>query len=216
LSQAGECHFILCGGIGLANRRDDPTSVFFNFAQPLPLGYLEPEAARRVITEPLEQMEISLENRDKLLAEILNLTSGHPNLTQYVGNALVRTIGTRQERRILRRDLENVQASSSFANEYLKIIWGAANPLEKLITLLLPSTGDRIEQIKQVLEKHDVILSDQELDIALKTLCIYSILEKRELTYSFVPRAFHNILHRSQEVKRLIDQGKHDLKKEVK
>ena len=54
------------------------------------------------------------------------------------------------------------------------------------------------------LAAHDVRVDEEELDATLKLLRTYSILEKQERTYTFVPRAFSEILHRTQEVERLI------------
>ena len=51
---------------------------------------------------------------------------------------------------------------------------------------------------------HGVRVNEEELDAALKLLRTYAILEKHERTYTFVPRAFSEILHRTQEVERLI------------
>lgn len=53
--------------------------------------------------------------------------------------------------------------------------------------------------------------SDEALDAAFKLLRIYAILEKRERTYTFIPQAFPELLHRTQEVPRLIAQEKRRL-----
>ena len=42
-------------------------------------------------------------------------------------------------------------------------------------------------------------------------LQIYSVLQKHERIYTFVPRAFPEILHRTQEVERLVAREKRAL-----
>jgi ligand-binding sensor domain-containing protein len=211
LAQAGVCHFVFCGSTGLARRLDDPHSVFFNFPQPLPLGYLAPETARLVLTQPLETLGIIMEDEEALLGEVLALTSGHPNFIQYLGRGLVEAANRRKERRIMLADLDTLRDSTEFIEYYLKTVWGEAGPLEKLITLVAPPDGFQLGSLETALAARDVSVSEQALDAALKLLRIYSLLEKRGRTYSFVPRAFPDILHGTQEVDRLIALEKRHL-----
>jgi hypothetical protein len=216
LAQAGVCRFIFCGSTELARRLDDPDSAFFNFSQPLPLGYLSPETARLVLIQPLEMLGITLENEnrdgdgnaDRLLAEVQALTSGHPNLIQYLGRGVVEAATRRGDRRILLDDLAALRYSTDFTEYYLKTVWGRAGTLERLITLLAPSDGFQIGELEAALAAQGVQVgvqvNEEELDTALKLLRTYAILEKHERTYTFIPRAFSEILHRTQEVERLI------------
>jgi hypothetical protein len=211
LAQAGVCHFVFCGSTGLARRLDDPRSVFFNFPQPLPLGYLSPETARLVLIQPLETLGITLEDATTLLDEVLALTSGHPNFIQYLGRGLVQAANLRKERRILLADLAALRSSTDFTDYYLKTVWGEAGPLERLITMVVPPDGFRLRELEAALEAHGVEVSDEALDTGLKLLRIYAILQKHERTYTFVPRAFPQILHSTQEVDRLITYEKRRL-----
>jgi hypothetical protein len=211
LAQAGVCRFIFCGSTGLARRLDDPHSVFFNFPQPLPLGYLSPETARLVLTQPLDTLGVVLEDAEALVTEVVALTSGHPNLIQYLGQGLVEAANRRRERRILLADLAVLRASTDFTEYYLKTVWGEAGPLERLITLVAPPDGFRLGELEAALAAHGIQVAEEALDTALKLLRIYAILEKHERTYTFVPRAFPEILHRTQEVERLIAQERRRL-----
>jgi hypothetical protein len=208
LAQADVCRFIFCGSTELARQLDDPASAFFNFSQPLPLGYLTPETARLVLAQPLETLGIILEDEDTLLDEVQALTSGHPNLIQYLGRGLVDAANRRGERRILLDDLAALRSSTDFGEYYLKTVWGQAGPLERLITLLaadsLSPDGFQLGELEAVLTAHDVRVNEEKLDSTLKLLRTYSFFRKHERTYTFVPRAFPEILHRTQEVERLI------------
>ncbi len=208
LAQAGVCRFIFCGSTELARQLDDPGSAFFNFSQPLPLGYLTPETARLVLVQPLETLGIVLEDETTLLTEVQALTSGHPNLIQYLGRGLVEAANHRGERRILLDDLAALRNSTDFGEYYLKTVWGQAGPLERLITLLaadsLSPDGFQLRELEAALVAHDMPVNEEELDSALKLLRTYSFFTKHERTYTLVPRAFSEILHRTQEVERLI------------
>jgi hypothetical protein len=204
LAQAGICRFVFCGGIELARRLDDPGSAFFNFPQPLPLGYLSPETARLVLGQPMETLGIVLEEAEDLLTEVQRLTSGHPNLIQYLGRGLVEAANRHGERRVLLSDLAALSSSTDFSEYYLKTVWGQAGALERLITLLAPADGFQLEEMEAALAGQGVQVGEEALDSALRLLRIYAILEKRERVYTFVPRAFPEILRRTQQIGRLI------------
>ena len=215
LAQRDVCHFIFCGSTGLARRLDDPKSAFFNFPQPQPLRYLDAKTAALVLTQPLETLGIIIDDQDALLEEVQALTSGHPNLVQYVGKSLVDAANRRGERHITLADLRALRMSTDFTDYYLKIIWGEAAPLEKLITLVAPADEFRLPEIGDALARHGILVDNQQLDDALKMLQIYTVLQRYERTYSFIPQAFHDTLHRTQEVELLIEQEKRALKPKV-
>jgi hypothetical protein len=210
LAQAGICHFIFCGSRGLAQDVDNPSLTLYNFPQPLPLGYLDLNTAQRVFTEPLETLDIALEDRIELIIQVMKLTSGHPYLIQYIGWELVSVANDykRSERMILLSDLEALSSSAKFADEYLGTIWGNTGPLEKLITFLAPAGGFNIETIDDLLAKQGIHVNGNELDAALRMLRTYAILDKHEQTYTFIPRSFHEIMRRTQSIERLILQEK--------
>ncbi len=204
LAQDGVCHFIFCGSTRLIRQLDNPHSVFFNFPQSQPLGYLSPDTARMVLTQPLQTLGIELEDEQHIVDEVITLTAGHPNLVQYVGRELVRAVNLRSERLIRVADMETVKHSNAFTEFYLATIWGEAGPLEKLITLVAPHDSFCVGDIEATLASYEISVAAQKLDSALKMLCTYAILEKREKTYTFIPGSFLAILHRTQEVERLI------------
>lgn len=246
LAQEGICRFIFCGSTGLALQLENPRSAFFNFPQKLSLCYLNAETARMVVTQPLETLGVTMDDKETIIKGIVELTSGHPNLVQYLGRELVNATNRRHERHILVSDLEEIRISSDFTDYYLSTLWGEAGPLEKLITLVAPPDGFRIKSsyectnnhsifhwfvkvrnaisrlvmptfrigdIEQALRNYGIEVHNNDLDRALKLLCVYSVLEKRHKTYSFVPRSFYTILHDTQEVERLITNEKEHLMK---
>jgi hypothetical protein len=205
LAQEGVCHFVFCGSTGLARCLKNPHSVFYNFPQPLRLGYLDPVTARLVLTQPLETLGIALEDEDSIVNGAVEITSGHPNLVQYIGRELVEAANQRRERLILVSDLDEICSDNHFIDYYLTTIWGEARSLEKLITLLAPRDGFRIGEMKDLLHIHGIDVENHDLEQALKMLDTYSILQRRALTYCFIPGRFYDILHYTQEVEWLID-----------
>lgn len=211
LAQTDRCHFIFCGSTTLARRLDDAHSAFFNFAQKVALRYLEPATAQSLLLQPFETMGVQIDAIDRLGDELLSLTSGHPNLIQYVGKSLIDRINQRGERRVYAADIAALREQAAFTDYLLRVIWGEAGPLEKLITLTAPGESFQLHAIEAALRDVDVPLHDEALDNALEILQVYSVLVKQGRTYRFVPQAFFKILHETQEVKRLIAQEKRRL-----
>lgn len=208
LAQAGICHFIFCGSTGLARSLDNSHSVFFNFPQPLSLGYLTPSVAQLVLLQPLEILGLIPDAPEALTVEALSLTSGHPNLIQYLGRSLIEAANHRNERRILVEDVQALRTTPAFIEYYFKTVWGEAGPLEKLITLVAPGLTFNLNELEQALVKWAIPTSPEQLEAALKLLRVYAILEKDRYGYSFIPQAFPELINQSQDVTRLVELEK--------
>jgi photosystem II stability/assembly factor-like uncharacterized protein len=214
LAQAGECRFIFCGSGGLARHIGNAKSAFFNFPQALTLGYLSAAEAHLVVAQPMEMLGIEIEDEDAFHEKMLSMTSGHPNLVQYLGRELVGIANLRQEKCIQPGDPQTIQDTSAYAKFYFETIWGAVTPMEKLVTLLTPPEAFRVGNVQALLENEGVPFSEEELDQALELLTVYAILERKGREYSFVPQAFHAMLNETQEVERLIRAEKRKHNKE--
>ena len=206
LTQAGTCHIVFCGSGGLVRQINDSSSPFYNFAQEIRLGYLTESAARMVITQPFSQMGIVFDDSDSVLKEIVTVTSGHPNLLQYLGRGLVQAANQHPQHLVARTDLDMLIASQDFVDYYLKTIFGEANSIEKLIVLLAPNEAFEPQYIRNATLNHNLRLSETDLEDSLRMLRVYSILEKNNKMYSLIPKRLKYILESTQEVEALIRQ----------
>lgn len=224
LSQRGACHFIFCGSSEIARQMHNRRSVFFNFCEEMPLGYLDPEIARRVITEPMELVGITLKESNTMLDHILSLTSGHPNLIQYIGKSLAAVALQREDRSVSTQDLKDLQDSDRFIMDYRDIMFGAAGPLEILITLVASEPSFTASHIKAALSENSVkvtgvedkpsfwlqlekdgqesviMVNQQAFDTSLSVLCDYSILVREKGRYRFISATFREMLAESDVV----------------
>jgi hypothetical protein len=235
LAQERACRFVFFGGPFLARQRVNPKSDLFNFAAPLPLGYLSEDDARLVLARPLEMLDVELENVAAITDQVLSLTSGHPNLIQEIGKRLVDAANQRRERFIRRDDVTKIANSSDFRDLYLAIIWGDSTPLEQLITLIAPDLQFRLADVEEALTVNGVVLMDQMpgspperkrsrtrvarishamLQDALGVLKLFSTLREEERVYHFVPRSFLEILHRlpKEVIQRMIRKAIADIR----
>jgi photosystem II stability/assembly factor-like uncharacterized protein len=204
LAQADVCRFVFCGSTGLARFLDDSASPMFNFPQSLPLGYLNRETTDFLISQPFETLGVGFTERSAVLDAVWNLTSGHPNLVQYVGNALVQIANKRDDRTVSAEDVQQLDQSDVFTNYFLTTLWGEIGSLEKIITLIASSDETTLSQIEAEFQRLGISVSDEALDTSMKMLRVYSLMQKVNRAYQFIPRAFPEILHRTQDVERLI------------
>jgi hypothetical protein len=183
----------------------------FNFPQSMPLGYLTQDEINLVIIQPFETLGIILIEQENLLQAIWALTSGHPNLTQYVGKALVDEANHRQVHEVFPIDVEKIRNSTSFSDFFFETIWGAANSMEKLVTLVAPTEKFRVGEVEKSLGNYGISIDTTAIDDALKMLVIYSVFNQDGRFYQFAPKVFTELRDRNLEVDRLIDKERKKL-----
>lgn len=212
LSQENQIRYIFCGEKTLSAALRDPSLVFFNFCNVMPLTYLNPAEACRVVNEPMQEMGITLE-RDGALAEyIVGLTAGHPNIVQYICQKLIERINLRRERVITRADVDALSQSAQFAEYFAAISWGNATSLERLITLLMLDDPEvTLGEMGDQLRSRSLHVAPTQLERAFDGLVLYSILRRDGPKYAFAADAFPEVLRRSQDVNGLRESLLHEM-----
>ena len=204
LANEQTCWFIFCGSKILIRQLRDSNSALFNFPETLALTYLSREEMDEVITRPLETLGIHMDDVSAVLDAAWALTSGHPNLTQFVGRVLVNASNENQNRSIGQADVENLWTDAAFVQFYFDTIWGAASPLERLITLLMPPEPFGSSDVEKVFHAVGASVTSIQIDAGLETLVAYSVLKRVGRLHTFVPMAFHRLLDLNYEKERLI------------
>lgn len=183
LSQDRVVQFIFSGERTIAQRLWDPQSPHWNFCRPLALSQLTREAATSLLIQPLKGLNIRLPDEAAFGAEAWRLTSGHPQIVQYLGDRLVRKLDEERNRRDLDLDVGDIGAVSEtydFAEHYLNTYWGQANQIERDITLLVADSPIAVKEIHSELHKSRPALGEFDLLTALRMLQLYGIVEETE------------------------------------
>ncbi len=202
LSQEGQCRFIFSGERVLSNQlKYGSKSPLFNFCgQRIPLGYLEPKSATRLIVEPMGWMNIDLRDRERIVAGILDLSSCHPRLVQYICHSLIKQINREGVRYITEEHLQRIAGSNELQDEYLHTVWGDATPFERALTLALEETSFTQDDIRAALDRWNIPYTWRKLKAALHNLEICSVLERDDGTFRFVPEHFPRIARESLDI----------------
>ncbi|MBM3237888.1 PEGA domain-containing protein [Candidatus Poribacteria bacterium] len=205
LSQNNKCRFIFSGQRVLNRQTHDSHSPLFNFCINIPLSYLDEKSAERLITEPMATIDVEIENQQQVVREILDISSCHPFIIQYICNRMVSLISNEQTRRITIENLHQVADSSEFKMEFIETIWGRCEPLEQLIILLMIGEEHVFfteSDIRVALVKTGVSVSEEDLTDAINNLQINSILQQNEgQQLVFKAKAFPEVVKKDVKTK---------------
>lgn len=194
LSQESKCRFVFCGERVLDARLRAPDSPLFNFCDAIHLSYLERKSARDMITKPMAGMGIDFEDVDTTVTRIMDISSCHPNIVQYICQRLIQAINARSSRLITVADLTTVAQSSTFLEYFIKVTWGNATALEKMVSLLMIAPAETTPaQLSESLEQLGVRATRRQLEKAIQGLGLYSIAHKEPEGYVFDNSMFPQI-----------------------
>jgi hypothetical protein len=191
ISQGDLAQFVFSGERTVARKLWDPQSPHWNFCREVALQQLDQESTRKLVIEPLTSLQVVIEERITFQNLIWRLTSGHPQIAQYLGDKLVRNINQRlpESRSSLAiSDLEEIANTYDFKEHYLTTYWGQATNLEKLISLfvlqgisVLPDIALRLREKNGVTQTSD---PEQAAIDALRMLELYGVIQQDGNTFS--------------------------------
>jgi len=202
LSQEGYCRFVFCGGKALYKRIHHPDSPFFNFCKDIILGHLDEKSAAEIITRPMDDMGIELQDRDQLVAQIIKISACHPNLVQFICECLINRI---KERRVTLEDLHAVTTSQEFYQYFIETIWGQSTSLEKIITLAMLDHHSFTRGEVYATLKESGVENKAAIEEALETLQLYTLLRQEGKTYLYALTEFPRIVRESEDVEALME-----------
>ena len=211
LSETSRCRFVFAGHRVLRRCVSDVRSPFFNFAEPLPLGFLDQEYARRLLSEPLARIGFHLEEEEKALDLVWRVSAGHPNIIQVIGNSLMSML-SRGKMNIPFAYLEQVLATRDFRRTYEDIMWGGeivsyeygVSPLERIILLLGDPDGFTREKIEQSLSLHNIHVNTRDVRDALDFLIDFDLLEQHQRTYTCKVKYFRSMMCENEGIDYLL------------
>lgn len=186
VSQTGRAQFLFSGERTIARRLADPDSPHWNFCQPLFLSQLTEGASRDLLIAPLESLQIDIEDEQEFASEAWKVTSGHPEITQFLGDRLLRLLAEREPRqrgRLGVADLKAVVESFEFRQHYLETYWGQAGNLERLLTVYMVDNVNLPSELYERVRKQKVSVGDGEIDEALRVLELFGVAERAQHGY---------------------------------
>jgi hypothetical protein len=168
------------------------------------LGFLEPQAARALICEPVRG---TLTYEPEAVEHILVLTSGQPYYTQLVCHELFNRTQAAGRHTVARDDVEAVRpAIVDLATAQLQYVWDETPQLGQRVLLALTEIeeqGGRTfspEQIERFLLKHGITVSAIEIKEGLRDLKKRHIVDQQD-GYTFHIDLFRHWILQRQRLK---------------
>lgn len=196
LSHGRVCRFVFSGSRTLYKHLHQPNSPFFNFCEDITLRPLEKKSVAEIVRKPMRQLGIEILEEEELIARMIDLTSCHPNVVQWLCDRLVKAAASRQ---ISPKNLEEISSHTDFYNHFLQTSWGEATPLEKLISLVIDDPAFESSRLLEELASHG-ITDKRSIQDGLEMLQVYSLLERHGDQYRFVSPHFSRIARTVEDV----------------
>jgi hypothetical protein len=195
ISQQGLAQFVFSGERIIANSIWDAASPHWNFCRPLALRQLSRKASEALISEPLEELGIRIEQRDRFVEACWENTNGHPELLQLIGDKIVGRLNGRDRRDLFvaEIDVQEITNDFDYAEQYLETYWGQATSMERILSILLVGEGKSIDRLSADLSSVVEITGGISIPAAMRMLELYGIARQThsgyELCASWFPTA---------------------------
>jgi tetratricopeptide (TPR) repeat protein len=160
----------------------------FKLAQYKKIGLLKEKDARELITEPVKNV---LTFEEQAIKAILKLTSGHPYFTQLICYETFNHMKERDQRVVAEVDILNlVDQIIETGHGALSWFWDGLPRAERFVMSAIAyvtyKTGLATEEnIRQILEKHRIVLTGLELKDAPERLLEWKMLFRKNDTQSY-------------------------------
>lgn len=196
LSHEGLCRFVFSGSRTLYRHLQDPHSPFFNFCEDIALKPLEQKSIAEIVSKPMHQLGIELPEEEALIDRIIDMSSSHPNIAQWLCDRLIKTASAR---RITLNNLDNISTDPEFCRHYVQTAWSDSTPLEKLISLVVEGPSFEVDQLCEALARHG--LSDRTMiRESLEMLQLCSLFEREGQRCRFALTHFPRMVRKMEDV----------------
>lgn len=201
LAHEGECRFVFSGSRTLWRHLHDAASPFFNFCDDMTLGPLEERSVAEIVSEPMRQLGVDLPDEDNLIGRVIEATSCHPSLVQWMCDKLLRSTKTRQ---ITTADVAALASDPEYLRHYLETAWGDARPRERLVSVLPEQQEFTMDALLRAAPRHR-LLTQAAIREALDILEFYRLVSRRGNGFTFVLKQFPVNVRLAEDVPLLVD-----------
>jgi len=178
--------FIVTGAYKVREMLSDNRSILFHVAKSYSVSYLDRGEAERLIVEPVAQY---LTYDNMVIDKIIRVTACHPYFIQYICDELVKLAQRTRKNWVYLPDIDLVlQEVIQDDNAVLRgtIYDPLTQPERRVLAGLASITDDRrilvpADSVGQILQRHDLSVSGQDLLRALHALCDRDLVVERRM-----------------------------------
>jgi hypothetical protein len=200
LSHEQACRFVFSGSEAVYRKLHDARSPLFNFCSSMVLKPLAPESVAQIVERPMSQLGLELARPEEIVRRMVELTSCHPSLVQWLCDRLVQTVSGRQVRLT---DLNAAAATPDFGGHFVDTAWGSTTPLQRLVSLLPERTEFELDEVLKLAAAYDIgSLATRD---ALDMLEMNAMIERCGNRYRFVLTDFPRVIRERDDVPALLE-----------
>jgi len=214
ISQEGHAQFVFSGERVIARKLWDPHSPHWNFCRPLPLRQLTRDAATQLLLSPISSLQIQVPEKDTFGQTSWEITSGHPQIVQFLGDKLIRLLNERrgdERTRLLVDDIRRISQSFEYREHYLETYWGQATQLERILSLFTALEPSSPADLDEALLSRGVTASESDIAMGMRMLEMYGILSQTESGYQLHAEWFPEALQSFGGAQETLDRLFRDL-----
>jgi hypothetical protein len=205
LSNEGYLRFIIAGYTSLHRLSMDLQSPFYNFFNPIKLGFISETGAKQLAFQPMLSLGVNYERGESTVKQLLFYSSTHPNLVQKMCDELIKILDKDKKRIIYEEDIKRVFEGEEFYKYVSNIFYHNISTLEQLIILqnLLVEAFDE-KLIYKKLHEACPNLAIDKINEALQNLILIFVFEKDGSKYKFSYKHFPSIIKKQYPIDHLI------------
>jgi hypothetical protein len=177
----------------------------------MPLRRLEQKSVVEIVRNPMRQLGVELVDEESLLLRLIELTSCHPSIAQWMCDRLVKSA---LARRVTVEAVEELARTPEFHEHYVSTAWSDATALEKLISLTIEEPSFTEADVARQLSAHGLDRHVPAIGASLEILELYSLIERDGARYRFALTEFPRIVRESDIASAQIDRLADELRRQ--
>lgn len=177
------------------------------------LGKLKYDDVYKMVTQPMERLRITFQNRESVVNRIYRETAGLPNYVQFYCSTLLNQLDARKDSILREDDLAAVYEDHEFRDFILETFMANTEPVEQAMVFAMILEGGNVNQrnysmrmVNGFLKKHKLDLTLEQLDTTLHKLEVAGVIDQVGQDYEFSIPLLIRLLRSARNVEFMLEK----------
>lgn len=214
VSTAEYARFILAGFRLPMRDVFDQKKSLHHMVDTINLGKLKYDDVYKMVTQPMEKLRITFQNRESVVNRIHRETAGLPNYVQFYCSTLLSRLDTRKDNVLSEEDLAAVYEDREFRDFILETFMNNTEPVEKALVFAMILEGSNsvnqktysMRTINGFLKRHKLDLTLEQLDGTLQRLEVAGVIDQVGQDYEFSIPLLIKLLRSARNVEFMLEK----------
>lgn len=218
-SNAGKARFIMAGFRQAMQAATNLQSPFFDLVTEERLGRLKRAEVKDMVLRPMEQLRVTIKNREGVVNRINREAAGLPNYIQFYCKTLLEKLDERNGDTLTENDLQVVYGNHAFRDYVLDTFMTNSELLERALVYALVAEDDSPTSRRSfsqktmdgVLKKLDLPFTYDQLDRTCRNLEVAGVFNQVGKNYEFALPLFKRMLRATRDVEFLFAKTREEI-----